>query len=130
MGKNTDKVERKRMISLLSILATVIFLSSCEKSDPNDLGRLQVTIYYNNEIVVNAAVAIASTQKELDAGIYISEIRTDIYGVASFGAIAPGTYYYDSYYYINNNQTYLYAKDVIKIAPGHKYNLDLILTEL
>lgn len=119
----------KRITTILILFIAILAFSSCEKSDPNEMGRFQVTIYYNGEIVINAAVAIASSQKNLDLGNYIQEVRTDVNGIANFGAIAPGIYYYDSYYYINNNQTYLYANSSITIEPGHKHYIDLTLIE-
>ena len=116
-----------RITIFLSLIITIISFSSCETTDPNELGRLQVTIYYEGETVSNAVVALASSQKNLDLGIYINELRTSINGVANFGATAPGTYYYDSYYYIDNNQTYLYANSIVIVKPGHKHYLELNL---
>jgi hypothetical protein len=117
----------KRLIIVLSLFSVILAFNSCNEVTPYDPARLEVNVYYNGEKVVNAAVALASSEINLKQGDYLAEARTDISGLATFGAVDPGTYYFDSYYYTDNNQTYLYAQDVIRIQAGHTYSLDLHL---
>jgi len=102
---------------------------SCNQNDPNELGRLSIKILYNGETVSNAITALASSQKNLDAGIYVKEVHSDLKGFADFGALSPGSYYCDSYKYINNNQIYLYGTSIVVVEPGHIKSVELIIKE-
>ena len=120
-----------RYISLLVAFAFVLVLSSCEKEDPEVKGRLKVKIMYNNEVVVNAVAGLATSQQNLNKGIYVKNANSDITGVANFGAIEPGTYYCDAFKYINNNQNCLQASMIIIVKSGvsQEGSLNLVQTK-
>jgi len=110
----------------------ILFLGcfmSCNQTDPNEKGRLVVNVTYNGENVANAITAIATSKKNLNAGIHVSEVHTDLEGNADFGPLLPGTYYCDSYKYIDNNTVYLYGSTVLTVEPGHRKTVSLTIVE-
>ena len=119
---------RALTVLFLSFL-TVISFSSCKDDEHTIAGRLNVVVTYNGEPVVNAMVSLATSKTNLNKGIYVKQSSTDKDGLADFGAVEPGSYYFDAFKYTNNNQDYLYANSVIDIRSQIKHEEVLTLVK-
>jgi len=118
------EIKIRMKTKLLFIISAFILFSvfSCDNSETVIPGRLNIKVMYAGEPVVNANVCLASSITNLNKGIYIKEAATDVNGVADFGATEPGTYYYDAFKYVNNNQDYLYGNSSITVKSQLIYD--------
>lgn len=112
-----------------TLIIIIAFLSvcSCEQADPNEKGRIIVMVYYDGNPVENAIVSMATSQKNLNMGVYTSQVHSNSQGIADFGALLPGNYYCDAFKYINNNKDYLYGALSLIVEPGHRKTLNIEL---
>lgn len=125
MQKVMKLMKQIGLLSFIFLLTAGIF--SCERTDPNENGRLSIQIYYNGEAVDNAVASISTSKKNLDLGNYVKQVHANIDGLADFGALPPGSYYCDAFKYINNNEVYLYGYIAVTVEPGHRKTVELNL---
>lgn len=125
---------KTKMIKLAFFLsALTIGFSSCKKETTNTTvlpptpttGGLVVKVQLQGStgFLSGVDVGLATSQENLDNGIYLLEKTTDASGKANFGQLNPGNYYYDAETTIGSD-TY-YGEGQIQIVAGR--NDELIL---
>lgn len=114
--------------ALVTIL--VLALSGCSEeapAPPPTTGGLiiKVALQGSTGFLTGVPVGLATSQANLDRGIYLQDKRTDSSGKVDFGQLNPGNYYYDAEY-TTSNASY-YGEGQVQIVAGRNQELTLLV---
>lgn len=122
----------RKIIFIFSVLllGLTFTFTGCKKDDPiptKTTGALivKVKLAGSTGYMQDALVGIATSMENLDNSIYLSEKETNAEGVANFGELNPGNYYYDCYHEVGSDE--YYGEGQVQIVANQDLELTLIL---
>jgi hypothetical protein len=122
---------KKTMFFFVVLFAGLTILATgCKKKDdpkPSSTGGLTVKVKLKGSTgyLTDVLVGLATSQQNLDNSVYLKEKETNAQGVANFGELNPGNYYYDCFHIIGNTE--YYGEGQVQIVSGTDLELTLTL---
>ncbi len=119
----------KTIILSLLLLGIISTFTSCSKDDTKPAATsgglvVKVKLAGATGYLTGVVVGLATSIENFDNSIYLHEKITNSNGVADFGQLNSGNYYYDCYYVIGGTKHY--GEGQVQIVAGT--NLELTVT--
>ena len=107
-----------------ALIVLLVGFSGCKKEATTGGLIVKVQVAGSSGYQSGADVGLASSQANLDNGVYLQDKVTDGSGKVDFGQLNPGNYYYDCLVTVLG--TDYYGEGQVQITAGH--NVELTLT--
>ena len=107
-----------------ALIVLLVGFSGCKKEATTGGLIVKVQVAGSTGYLTGAAVGLATSQANLDNGVYLQDKDTDASGKVDFGQLNPGNYYYDCLGTVAGIS--YYGEGQVQVTAGN--NLELTLT--
>lgn len=121
-----------KITNIILTLTLTVLLFACKKEStstptPATTGGLIVKVKLKNStgFISGAEVGLATSQTNLDNGVYLQDKITNSNGQADFGQLNPGNYYYDALAIVGGAD--YYGEGQVQIVAGQNLELTLVV---
>ncbi|MFY8190382.1 MAG: hypothetical protein ACOVK9_05395 [Bacteroidia bacterium] len=121
-------MRNKLIFIALLFIGSATFFTGCTKEDPKPTtGGLKILPQLKNSTgyLKGVQVGLATSKSNLDNSIYLQDKVSNSSGVADFGQLNPGNYYYDCFTLVGGNE--YYGEGQVQVSAGTDLELTLIL---
>ena len=120
-------MKNKTLLAFVLLFGITTLFTNCSKEDAATTGGLVIKVQLDGStgFLTGAMSGLATSENNLDDGIYLQDITTDADGKADFGQLNPGNYFYDAEKTVAG--TNYYADGQVQVVAGTDLELTLII---